>query len=426
MSNNINNINNIGTYKDLTQAPAVGTNMNMNNIIINNNQNINRFNNVFNTNANKKKKDLNKPIPQYQRPTLIGLNNIGATCYMNSTLQCLSQTEALTNYFLDGKNKDKLINNNIAKADKNALQLCPVYLDLIQNLWNKNASYKSYSPNNFMKTIESMNPLFVKGQAGDSKDFIIFILEQIHNELKKPTKNYKESNLPLNQYDKDNAFNNFFNEFQKEVSVISDTFFGFNETTNICLYCKNFYGSKGQQYPICYNYGIFNVLIFPLEEVRKMRYGMSNINMVNLYDCFLYNQKTDLFSGDNKNYCNICKQLYDSEYTSRIYSCPNVLILILNRGKDNIYKVKIDFGELLDITQYVLLKTQQQQLYSLYGVITHIGQSGPYAHFVASCKSPVDGMWYRYNDALVSRINDFKKEIYDYGNPYILFYQKCN
>ena len=431
MNNMMNNISPMNINLNLSQAPSIGNMININNNnpnIINNNMNNFVTNYNFNNgNGFNRNKDLSKPINQYSKPTLIGLNNIGATCYMNSTLQCLSQTVALTNYFLNDKNKEKIINNNIAKEDKNALQLCPAYLELIQNLWSENPTMKSYSPNNFMKTIESMNSLFVKGQAGDSKDFIIFILEQIHSELKKPVKNYKPINLPLNQYDKDNAFKNFFNEFQAEVSVISDSFFGFNETANICLYCRNFYANKRQNFPICYNYGIFNVLIFPLEEVRKMRYGMnSNNNIVNLYDCFQFNQKTDLFTGDNKNYCNICKQLWDSEYTSRIYLSPNILILILNRGKDNMYKVKIDFGESLDITQYVSFQTGQRQLYSLYGVITHIGQSGPYAHFVASCKSPIDGYWYRYNDALVSPINDFKKDIYNLGNPYILFYQKCN
>ena len=30
------------------------------------------------------------PFILYNTPTLIGLNKIGATCFMNSTLQCLS------------------------------------------------------------------------------------------------------------------------------------------------------------------------------------------------------------------------------------------------------------------------------------------------------------------------------------------------
>ena len=116
----------------------------------------------------------------------------------------------------------------------------------------------------------------------------------------------------------------------------------------------------------------------------------------------------------------------DSLYTSKIYISPNVLILILNRGKGNIYDVKLDFTEIIDISQYVLQKDTPQIIYNLYGVITHIGQSGPSAHFVASCRSPVNFKWYRYNDAFVTEINDFQKEVIDFGTPYILFYQKIN
>ena len=147
-------------------------------------------------------------------------------------------------------------------------------------------------------------------------------------------------------------------------------------------------------------------------------------NNVTIYECFYYNQKSDLFTGENKNYCNICRQLWDSVYTSKIYVTPNILIIILNRGKGNIYKVKLDFTEVIDITQFVLQKDKQQIIYSLYGVITHIGQSGPNAHFVASCKSPIDNKWYRYNDAIVSPINNVQKDVIDFGIPYILFYQR--
>ena len=283
-----------------------------------------------------------------------------------------------------------------------------------------------------MNIVEKMNPLFKQGQAGDSKDFIIFILEQLHKELKKSVSNNGiDNNLTLNQYDKNNAFNYFFNDFKKECSIISDIFFGFTETTNECLYCKNNYNSKGYPGPICYNYGLFNCLIFPLEEVKNMKNNaiqnnniLINNNCVSIYECFYYNQKSELFTGDNRNYCNICKQLWDSNYTSKIYVSPNNLIIILNRGKGNIYDVKLDFSETIDITQFVLQKDKPQLIYNLYGVITHIGQSGPNAHFVASCKNPIDNKWYRFNDALVNPINNLQKEVIEFGTPYILFYSK--
>jgi len=362
-------------------------------------------------------------------PILIGLNNIGATCFMNSTLQCLSQTKELTNYFINEKNKEKIINNNIASNNKNALQLSPVFADLIQKLWDKNGP-KSFSPNAFMNTVNDMNPLFKTGQAGDAKDFIIFILEQLHKELKKPIQLNNVTNVqPLDQYNRDNSFNYFFNDFKNNCSIISDIFFGFTETTNECLNCKNKFNSQGMNNPICYNYGIFNCLIFPLEEVKNMNQICNNNNQINnnrvsLYDCFAFNQKSELFTGENRNYCNICKLLFDSIYTSKIFISPNVLILILNRGKGNIYDVKLDFSEEIDITQFATKKDVPQLKYNLYGVITHIGQNGPNAHFIASCKSPIDNKWYRYNDAFVNPITNLQKEVIEFGTPYILFYKK--
>ena len=348
---------------------------------------------------------------------------------MNSTLQCLSQTKELTKYFLNIKNENRIINNNIAVVNKNDLQLSPIFLELIKKLWDPKG--KIFPPHNFMNVVEKMNPLFKKGQAGDSKDFIIFILEQLHKELKKPVNNYSENKLILNQYDKDNAFTYFFNDFRKDCSIISDIFFGFTETTNECLYCKNNYNSKGYNNPICYNYGLFNCLIFPLEEVKNMKNNQIqnnniqiNNNIVSIYDCFFYNQKGEVFSGDNRNYCNICKQLWDSIYTSKVFSSPINLILILNRGKGNVFDVKLDFYETIDITQFVLQKDKPQIMYNLYGVITHIGESGPNAHFVASCKSPIDNKWYRFNDAMINPITNFQKEVIKFGTPYILFYNK--
>ena len=357
---------------------------------------------------------------------------------MNSALQCLSQTKFLTNYFLNEKNKDKIINNNIANNNKSDPQLSPAYLELVSKLWEKNST-RDYSPYNFMAIIEKMNPLFKKGQAGDLKDFIIYIAEQFHKELKKSIKpshtSNNSNNMNLNQYNKINAFDNFFVDFQKEVSIISDLFFGIHETTNECLYCKQYFNSQGQNNPICYNYGIFNCLTFPLQEVYKMKINymqnnkfmnMYQNNRVSIYECFYYDQKTEHFTGDNRNYCNICKQTYDSNYTVKIFSSPIILVLILNRGKGNVYNVKIDFSEQIDITQFVLTRDSPQMIYNLYGVITHIGQSGPNTHFVASCKSPIDNKWYRYNDAIVSPINNIQNDVIDFGTPYILFYEKQN
>ena len=396
-------------------------------------------NNINISNLNKNKESSNKkrshsmpstnqkPLDTYLQPTLIGLNNIGATCYMNSTLQCLSQTAALTNYFLTEKNQNYIDEINFELSKKNELCLTKVYANLVKKLWAKNDFKSSFSPQKFFETVSKMNSLFQKGDPGDAKDFIIFILEQIHRELKKSVVNLTNVKKvdQLNQYDKQNAFNNFFEDFKKECSIISDVFFGFNETTNICLNCKNNYNSRGMENPVCYNYSIFNCIIIPLEEVKNMKnnYYGTNVNNVNMQECFIYNQKSEVFTGENMNYCNICRQLFNSVYTSKIYVSPNYLIIILNRGKGNIYHVKLDFSLQIDITDFVEFQNERT-IYDLYGVITHIGESGPNAHFIASCKSPIDNKWYRYNDAMVTPINNMQTEVIDFGVPYILFYEK--
>ena len=210
---------------------------------------------------------------------------------------------------------------------------------------------------------------------------------------------------------------------------------------NECLNCKKNYNFQNLNNPICYNYGKFNCLIFPLEEVKSYKNNMnymdimSNMNYMNninqdnsvtLDDCFIFNQKTDLFTGENRIYCNICKQLYDSYYTSKIYSPPNNLIIMLDRQKNNIYNIKLNFGETIDITQYAICKDGSRWIYNLYGVITYIDQKTSDSYFVASCKSPVDNKWYRYNDDIVNPINDIQNEVINFGTPYILFYQKQN
>jgi ubiquitin C-terminal hydrolase len=213
----------------------------------------------------------NDPLKLYVVPTLIGLNNIGDTCFMNSTLQCLSQTKDLANFCLKQKNLEKAGNNNKSLNNKSNCRLYSSFLELIQKLWDQNGP-KSFSPTEFMNLVNEMNPLFKTGQAGDAKDFIIFVLEQLHKELVISVNINNNTNLePLNQYDKNSSFNYFFKDFKNQVSIISDIFYGFIETTNECLNCKNIYDFKGLINPICYNYRTFNYLIFPLEKVKNFK-----------------------------------------------------------------------------------------------------------------------------------------------------------
>ena len=425
-------------------------------------------------NQQKQNQNIIQPNPPKQiiscksinPPPLIGLQNIGSTCYMNATLQCFSHTEILTDYFLNENNRNKIYNNNIAKKDPTLLQLSPSYLNLITNLWLSKQKY--FSPFEFRKRVADMNPLFKELSANDAKDLLNYLLMQIHEELNLyEEKNALEENEPnFNPYNEQMAMENFVKSFfAKNKSVLSDHFFGLQESKFLCMGCEK--KNAGFNLPIKYNFQTFNFLFLPLEEIRKFKYNnnlmnnmqminnmnqnqinlmnnfnnfnnnnmiinniiiqnnMNDSNSVNIYDCFDYLQKDEIFSGDNAMWCNICNGLFPCKNKTVIYTGPNVLILILNRGKGIEFKVKLDFYEKINLDNYIMKKDRPNMIYELYGVVTHLGESGESGHFVASCKSPSNNKWYRFNDAIVTPINDVQSEIINFGMSYILFYKKC-
>ena len=358
-------------------------------------------------------KELNEKIEEYTIPTTIGLDNIGAQCYMNATLQSLSNTLPLTNYFL---NKYKYNQNDKTKIMSNE------FFTVLKNLWNKKNNNKSYAPHSFKNTLIKENPLFKGIQANDSKDLLNFLLEKLHHELN-DTKTQKNNNYLISQNDQldENKMLHFFlNDFKnKHYSVISNLFYGIMETKSKCQGCQS----------IKYNFQVYSFLEFPLEQVNNycfnkgLRNNISTNNKipdVNLYECFNYYGNVDLMTGDNQMYCNLCKRNCDTLYGTNLYSLPNFLIINLNRGKAAVYECKVNFPEKLNLLNYVFFQEGNTYL-ELYAVISHIGPSSMNGHFVAYCKHHIDNKWYKYNDSIVTpctKINEYKQ-----GMPYILFYK---
>ena len=148
-----------------------------------------------------------------------------------------------------------------------------------------------------------------------------------------------------------------------------------------------------------------------------------NQNIVDLFDCFDYNQKMEDFVGENAMYCDICNNQFPAKFQTYLYNSPEVLILVLNRGQGIQFKVKLKFDFQLNINNYLENKNSGF-MYELIGLVTHMGESGGSGHFIATCKSPKDGLWYQYNDDLVFPVTNFNQQMLDYATPYILFYKK--
>ena len=356
-----------------------------------------------------KNKDKIKSFPYYtqddqehinieKKPNgLVGLQNVGATCYMNAALQCLSNIPKLRIYFL--KNKLK-----INKARQN--RLSSSLLTVFENLW-ENKSIDYFIPQEFKNIISKMNPLFEGVQANDTKDLLLFILETIHNELNE-IKTKIQENEGYNPTDYNFVFYNFCQYFKNNFnSIISNLFYGMNNSMMTCCSCNS----------TTHNVQCFNILFFPLEEVRKFKRYQKNI--VNLYDCFEYNQKQEFMMGDNQISCNQCYRMANAIIQSKIIISPNTLVINFNRGRGLIYDIKVNFPEYLEIKNFVYY-VQSPHYYELIGVVTHLGGSDMSGHFIAFCKNSENNKWYKFNDAIVTE-SSFQ-EVISFGVQYVLFY----
>ena len=379
-------------------------------------------------------------VNDFPKKPLIGLDNIGATCYMNATLQCLSIIQKLVDYF---KYNEHL--KNIVANDINREKLCSAFKELIDELYpyyisnkyklyiSKNkisnsviSSKSSYAPRNFKNIISKMNPLFQGIQANDAKDLVNFLIMKLHEELNRvpPEANNNTGNILLDQRNQAQMLQIFSDNFRKtNRSIISDLFYAMNCNITQCTNCNT----------VSYNYQVYFFLIFPLEEVRKfklMNNGGNNNNylnnMVDIYDCFDYDKKISVMDGDNSMYCNYCKVTCPSSMCTLLTTGPEILIIILNRGQGIQFNVKINFHLELNLMNYIQLNNTGCN-YELFGVITHIGTSDMGGHFIAYCKSYFQkdyNKWYRFNDSLVTPVNDFNKEVIQFAMPYLLFYKK--
>ena len=411
-----------------------------NNNIINENNNIieeEEDNNINNDIINKPSKNAKmvKNIKNlFKYCPDIGLQNIGATCYMNATLQCFAHIEKFVNFFKYNSQVDNYQDN----MNKN--KLYSSFKILIEKLWPdnyENIVQKYYAPYEFKKKIADMNDLFKGIAANDSKDLVNFIIMTLHEELNRVKTNIIINNEIIDQTNKELVLQNFAKEFtEKNQSIISDIFYAMNCTITECCNC----------HVKLYNYQIYFFLIFPLEEVRKFKFNsqfnnnqndmnnqiqipmvnnffLNNSKTVNIYDCFDYDKKISLMSDSNAMYCNNCKLTSNCTMQTHLVAGPEILILLLNRGKGKEFDVKINFYEELNLINYIEYK-DTGYLYELIGVITHIGESGMSGHFIAYCKDPIKYLWHKYNDAIVTQVNNFQNEVIDFAMPYLLFYQK--
>ncbi|KAG7395866.1 Ubiquitin carboxyl-terminal hydrolase 32 [Phytophthora boehmeriae] len=163
----------------------------------------------------------------------VGLSNLGNTCYMNSALQCLTNTQLLAEYFLSG-----MYLEDINRTSTLGLQgkLAEVYGKLAEDMWCVKA--KSISPRNFKKSIGKFNEVFRGNDQQDAQELLAFLLSGLSEDLNRiQDKPYIEQPDSDGRYDADLADEWWRNHLRREVSIIVALFTGQYKSLLTCSVC---------------------------------------------------------------------------------------------------------------------------------------------------------------------------------------------
>ncbi len=359
-----------------------------------------------------------------------GLPNVGNSCYLNSTIQCLAGTTELIEYFnqtterngnnirkyiLDLKSV-KTVKNNKTNTKK---QLVEAWVNLLDNLWSDKSQINQVNPIPFYKLIgmvanESKIALSISGGQNDFQEFLILLLDSLHDALSRETE-MKINGTIKNSMDQLNlmAYKNFIQHFENDYSIFVKLFIGQIKTHTI--------GECGHE-SIIFDPIKFFPLIVPLADTPVkleelfMNYISENILKIN------ENQ------SDERWFCDKCNKKVNGKTKNSIWDLPKYLIISLGRYQYYPRMMKVNTPVIYPLTNLNMMPffsgiKNTSMTYDLYAVSNHFGsQMG--GHYTAFRKNP-NNKWYHFNDNTVEEVDNPDKYVINNG-AYCLFYQLRN
>ena len=167
---------------------------------------------------------------------LCGGKNLGNTCFMNSSIACLSNCTELTCYFLSGDyKKDINKENHLGMGGA----LAESWGNLLNQYWVENT--RVGNPSEFKRVIGNKVKIFRGFGQQDSNEFMNFVFDYLNEDLNGTTKKpYIEIESKKDDETDENCAKRFWDcNLKRNDSIITDLFCGQYKSTITCPDCGN-------------------------------------------------------------------------------------------------------------------------------------------------------------------------------------------
>ena len=332
----------------------------------------------------------------YENRGLTGLGNLGNTCFVNSTLQCISHSYLL-NDFLNKKTYRKRIN-------KIPESLLLIEWDKLRELmWSENCIIK---PAGFISAVQKVanlknKDIFTGYAQNDLTEFLTFLLSSFHEAIKREVEMNIKGNIE-NSKDKlaITCYEMMKNMYSKEYSEFLNMFYGIH-VSEIKSTESDYTNASPEP---------FFMLNIPIDKTKTLQGCIE-----------LYTQK-EILDDNNKIFNDKTEKKEKATKQIVFWNLPELLVITLKRFNNINEKNNemVDFPlENLDFSKYVVGYNKESYKYDLYGICNHSGgvSGGHYTAFVKNA----NGNWYHYNDTNVSQVKESNIKT---NMAYCLFYRK--
>ncbi|EFJ42377.1 hypothetical protein VOLCADRAFT_67166, partial [Volvox carteri f. nagariensis] len=164
---------------------------------------------------------------------LAGLTNLGNTCFMSSSLQCLAHAVPLMRAFLGGGYLQDLNRSNPLGMKG---ELAEAFGGLMEQLWRGGLS--AVTPRSFKAKIGRFAPQFSGYAQHDSQEFLAFLLDGLHEDTNRiKNKPYIEEKDLHGRPDEAVAAEAWSNYRARNDSLVVDHFQGLFKSTVDCPQC---------------------------------------------------------------------------------------------------------------------------------------------------------------------------------------------